>query len=255
MSSTMTTENSSPETRSDWSPPYTSFTTLMNTVDRMSTEGGVPARVDRSYLSNMPGGVRPTFVAGIRAIDLIDAESKPTQTFIDLVKADEAGRKEIVADILRRYYDEPLKLGAMATQSQLEEKFRAYGISGSTMRKAVGFFLAATKYADIKVSPHFKLPKREPGTTVRRKSTQAQTPDPTPEVPQTPTRDKKLHALIEGLIAELPASGEPFPQEKQDTWLELARMTFRLIYSTGDTASPATARTGFPPSSGGGGSD
>ena len=45
-----------------------------------------------------------------------------------------------------------------ATQGQLEEEFRSFGISGSTLRSAIAFFLHAAAFAEIPVSPHFKIP-------------------------------------------------------------------------------------------------
>jgi hypothetical protein len=215
-----------------WSPPYTSFTTLMNTINRMSEEGGVPSRIDGSYLSNMPGGSRPTFMASLKAFGLTDNQNKPTTELTRLVAADEDERKEIVGDLVRAFYPDVLDLPNLATQAQLEDIFRGFGVSGSTLRKAVAFFLAAAKYADIKHSPHFRLPKPQAGEARPRRSTRraAAPTAPAPETPRTPGPTAGLHPLIQGLIQELPPANAAFPKAKQEDWLELARVTFRLIY-------------------------
>lgn len=233
-----TTEDTGSPNGVAWSPPYTSFTTLTNTVTRMKEEDGVPSRLDGSYLSNLAGGTRYTFVASLKALGLIDDDAKPTSTLIELVEADEKRQKEIVADLIRTYYDGAWTLPANATQAELEKVFRGYGISGSTLRKAIGFYLAAARFADMTFSRHFKLPKLQPGErkpTTRKPAQQQQQqdgdPPPKPDPPQK-TGLEDLHPFVVGLIRELPKAGEPFPEQSQLAWFEIAKSTFRLIYNT-----------------------
>lgn len=229
-----------------FSPPYTSFTTLLHAVERMSGEGGVPERIDRSYLSNMPGGVQSTFIASLKSLALVNDQLEPSETLVQLVEADEAGRKSIIRDLLQERYEGPLALSPKATQQQLEEAFREYGITGSTLRKAVGFFLAAARFAEVPTSPHFKLPKAQPGErrVSRRKEGPAQVVPPgvDPPAPPQPPPEPRVHPLIAGLLRELPEPGEEFPQEKQEDWIAIAKATFRLIYRSTETrgdSSPA----------------
>jgi hypothetical protein len=243
------------EERREGAAPYASFTTLMNTVRRMAEEGGVPSRVDRSYLANMPGGVRSTFTATMKAFGFIDDELRPTDDLIAVVAAkDEDVRKNLVAELVRRTYPGPLSLPPMATQAQLETSFRQYGISGSTLRRAIAFFLAATEYAGIRRSPHFKVPKREPGerTTPKPKPTAQETPQaPNPNPPKSEPELEGLHPFIVGLIKELPPPGGMFPPEKQEAWFAIAKATFRLIYNVG-ASDDATVPITLTPSDGGG---
>ena len=217
-----------------WSPPYTSFVTLMNTISRMA-EDGMPSRVDRSYLQNLPGGVRSTFMASMRSFGLVDAQQHPTTELKRMVEGDEGVRKETIADLMRAFYPDVLQLPGNATQSQLEDVFRAYGMSGSTLRKAVAFFLAGAKFADITVSPHFRLPRATGSSDRTRRKTTVTAPQAapatTPGSDRTPTtRELGLHPFIEGLIRELPRPGDVFPEDKQDAWFAIAKATFRLIY-------------------------
>jgi hypothetical protein len=55
-------------------PPYVSFGTLINTLERMGVEG-VPDRIDGSYLTNMAGGTRSQFKVCLRSLGLIDEDS------------------------------------------------------------------------------------------------------------------------------------------------------------------------------------
>jgi hypothetical protein len=239
-------------TASGWSPPYTSFTTLINTLARMKEEGGPPSRLDGSYLSNYAGGTRYTFIASLKALGLIDDDAKPTKTLADLVAADEKTQKLIIAELVMEHYTDAVALPPNATQAELEKVFRDYGIGGSTVRKAIGFYLAAARFADIPISRHFKLPKLQAG---ERKTTAKKTEVHQPEQKQQepPLRHQQrsglddLHPFIVGLIRELPKAGEPFPDDKQKAWFEIASATFRLIYNT-DSPDVATVRLNVTPS-------
>lgn len=258
MSSTDTKNGSS------WSPPYGSFKTLMNTVSRMADEGGVPSRIDRSYLSNMPGSVRATFLSTLRSLNLIDGDAQPTERLTSLVDASEEGRKELIGDMIAALYADVVELPPMATQAQLETVFRNYGVSGSTMRKAIAFFLAAASFAGLTgLSQHFRVPKDPGGTDARPRSRRVNVPTTAPAaapVPLSVRSDAASHPLIAGLLRELPAPGEMFPQEKQEAWFTIAKATFQLIYKTNapedpDDPEPNVSVPKFVPGGGGGDSD
>lgn len=234
---TTETEETTSRNGAKWTPPYTSFTTLTNTIDRMREEGGPPSRLDGSYLSNYAGGTRYTFLAALKSLALIDAEGKPTPTLTELVGThDENRQKQIMSDVLHQHYTAALTLPANATQAQLESVFRNYGIGGSTLRKAIGFYLAAARFAGLTFSRHFKLPKLQPGekrTTTPKKTVEPESQEPERKLeppPRTPVDD--LHPLIVGLLRELPAAGAEFSEEKQEAWFAIAKATFRLIYNT-----------------------
>lgn len=232
--------------------PYTSFKTLLNTVDRMKEQGGAPSRVDRSYLQNMPGGERGIFMTALKYLGLVTADLEPTEDLHELVDADESARKEIVRRIVERVYEAPLALPKRATQSQLETTFRDYGVTGSTLRRAISFFLAATDFAGIERSTHFKLPPRD-------RTKKAKPDNGTPEVKERP--DEKavkppvrselegLDPFIVGLVRRLPAPGEVFTPGMRKTWLDTADNIFALIYKTGSDSDAAEARLSLTPSS------
>jgi hypothetical protein len=196
----------------------------------------------------MPGGERGIFTTGLKALGLVNEALEPTNEFHAFIAADEAGRKEIMRGIVERVYAAPLELPKRATQQQLETAFRAYGITGSTLRRAISFFLAATEFAGIERSPNFRVPKRErPTAKAKANPVTPQTPPPADVVPPkpdpTPTTPA-LHPFIDGLLRELPAAGQPFPKDKQDAWFEIAKATFRLIYPNGSDSREA--RTDIP---------
>lgn len=243
-------------TSGKWTPPYASWVTLQNTVERMADEGAVPARIDRSYLSKLPGSAQSELMAGMKALGLIDDEFKPQPALEDLVAASEDDRKKSMREIIERLYAAALALGPFATQAQLEGVFRTYGVSGSTLRKAVRFFLNASKFADVPLSPHFRAPRleaseRKPRTPKggRQDNGDDTLDDPPPPVPLA---GAIKHPFIQGLVKELPEPGAVFPEDTQEAWFATARGIFKLIYKTDapDDLEPRVTR--LAPEPGGG---
>ena len=220
----------------DFTPPNVSWTTMTNLIERFAKEGGLPSQVDRSYLSNLPGSTQTAVIAALRSLKLVDDSLSPTEDLESWVSEPD-DRQGLIAEILRIYYPGPLSLGPNATQQQLEDKFREFGVTGSTLRKAIAFFLSAASYAELALSPHFRVPKQPttgPSAPRRRTGGKPESPPPPsnrPEPPPVELPPAMKHELIAGLVRELPKPGAAFPDEKQDAWFEIAKATFRLIYN------------------------
>ncbi len=213
-------------------PPYVSFRTLLNAIDRMEGEG-MPSRLDRSYLSNLPWSTQNHFLAACRTLGLIDEAGRPNPILISLVEKPEE-RPELFAHILRDFYAGPMSLRGNATQAELEERFREYGLSGSTSRKAIAFFLHAAAYARVPLSPHFRSPR----TTDRPSAKRGKRPKPASANSQAegemqPTASApalQLHPFIEGLLRELPAENATWDKAKRERWLKMAELTVDMLY-------------------------
>jgi hypothetical protein len=221
-------------TDNGFTAPYTSFSTVLRLIERMAEEGGAPSRMDRSYLSNLPGGAQTVFIASCKTLGLIDEDMHPTQTLEALIDASPDDRKGLIGELVRKHYTGPLSLGARATQAQLEEEFRKLNVSGSTMRKAVGFYLNALKFAGIAYSPNFKLPKvTSNGSRPKRKSATEKEPEkPAGEGGGDEGAEVRgdLPTLVKGLIERLPADGETWSASEADQWLKIAGLTFPFVY-------------------------
>lgn len=148
-------------------PPYMSFATLLNQIERMEREG-TPSRIDRSYLVGMAGGTRNQFKMGLRSLGLIDESDQVTETLIRLAK-DPDQRPAILAQILRERFPRLVDLDENATRGQLDDVLGVYGLGVDTRRKAASFFVAASTYAGINLSPHIRPAKGvNSGTSHRR---------------------------------------------------------------------------------------
>jgi hypothetical protein len=235
-----------------FTPPYISFAQLLNVLERMQNEG-VPSRVDRSYLGSWSGSAQGQFLKAARSLGLIDEHGRPTELLKRLVREPES-RPEMVGQILQAKYPDALALGQNATQHQLEEAFRNYnGISGSTTRKAVTFFLHAAKFAGIPTSPFFKPGRASSGggagsrparSRGGRRTTSANDIPPTEPTPP-PSPLAGLHPAIVTLVQSLPefetnGAKPEFSNAEREAWFEYARATFNLIYALPDRDAKET---------------
>lgn len=142
-------------------PPYTSFVTFLNFIKGLR-QTGVPSRIDKSVLGNLSGSAQASLLPALKWLDLIDSNGIPSDKLEELVTADESMYSDVLKSVLEAHYtfinDGSITL-AKATGSQVEQKFREYGITGSTVVKCVAFFITAAKAANIELGPHVKAPK------------------------------------------------------------------------------------------------
>jgi hypothetical protein len=158
-------------------PPYVSFGTLINQLDRMEREG-VPGRIDASYLVGMSGGTRSQFKVCLRSLGLIDEEDRATDVLVRLAKNPDE-RPGLLADILRGRFPSLVALNGNATRGQLEEIMSDYGLANpDTRRKAMGFYVAAATFAGFTVSPHLRPAKGINSPSAQRRSRPARKRSP-----------------------------------------------------------------------------
>lgn len=191
--------------------PYVSFRTLLNLFDKMAG-AGTPPRIDRSYLGGSEGS-KTQVLSALRYFGLIDANGSVKETLTALVNEPDE-RPERIKAILHQYYPEAIALGKQnATQAQLEETFA--GLSGSTRRKAVAFFLKAAEYAKVNLSPNFKPPRergRPKGSRTKKKGSQSTMKDDSTPTHQaqsvTSTEDQQRSRYVELLIEKAEGAEE-----------------------------------------------
>lgn len=230
-----------PAETTQFQPPYMSWATFENIIDGLRAVG-LPDQIDRSVLGSRSGGDQSQFLRAARSFGLIDGEGAPTERLRRYV-GDPDERPGILRQILEENYPEVIALGTGATQQQLTDAFRAFGIEGDTVRKAIAFYLNAARQAEIPLSPHFKTTRPGAGGRRPRRTTKPKTPadqgDRTPP-PPPPDPFGDLHPAIVTLVQALPefedAADKPeFSSTDRDAWFAYARATFNLIYSLPDS--------------------
>ncbi|MBW8313163.1 MAG: DUF5343 domain-containing protein [Rhizobium sp.] len=146
-------------------PAYGSYKTLMSFVNETKELGHIPLRIDRTSMPKLSGAAAKEMLATLRFLGLITEKSEPTDAFGEFVNGTDDQRRASLEKMLRASYaflfSTPNFHIDRATGGQVAELFREHGngISGSTLQRAVSFFLAAAKEAGIKVSPSIKPPK------------------------------------------------------------------------------------------------
>jgi hypothetical protein len=170
-------------------PPYATYRAYVGLIDELRSHEVLPGAIDRGYLSKRSGSEQSALIATMKWFKLIDEAGKPTQLLRDYIAADEktapATFREMVVTSYGSITDGSFALDN-ATTNMLAEKFREYGIGGSTLTKSIGFFLSAAKDAGIKVSPHAKAPPAPSNGGTKRKT---KTPTPLPPTPQPAAPD------------------------------------------------------------------
>ncbi|MBT2304711.1 DUF5343 domain-containing protein [Variovorax paradoxus] len=144
------------------SPAYASHKSFNSFFDARREDGHVTTVVDRSLMSNFAGSTKGELLATLKFLGMIDDKGTPSKRYEEYVVADDEARKELLEAMVRNAYaflfEAPGFYIERATSNQVADLFRNQGINGSTLVRAVAFFLAAAKQAGIKVSPNIKPP-------------------------------------------------------------------------------------------------
>lgn len=155
-------------------PPYLSFQTFWSFLDELVSRP-LPGKLDRSVMRKKSGSDKANLAVALKSFGLID-ESWTVTGLNDLSKTDEAGRIQWLALQIRDHYAAQLEVSDdNGTEQQLRDSFKeAFGIeSADTVRKAMTFFLHATKKAGIETSHYFPSTRSgsgAPGTPKPRRA-------------------------------------------------------------------------------------
>jgi hypothetical protein len=155
-------------------PPYVSYRTFRNFLDKLQQK--LPARIDRSYWGDFLSGSNGTqLLAGLRFLDLVDQNGKPTDLLRKLASARGEGRSEVLRQIFSGSYGF-VSHGNVdlesATYAQVEEAFHtAFQLTEDVSRKCVKFYLSLAGDAGVSVSPFVAQHTRSPRGGQRIKNT------------------------------------------------------------------------------------
>lgn len=148
---------------------YVGWTTFANSLDSLAI--GIPNVIDKSVFPGQSGGVQSQIMAGLKFLGLIDDDGKPSAQLHALATTDESARKAALKKILQERYADLFALDlTKATSAQLYEKMaEAYNVTGDTREKAVRFFLAAVKYAELPLGRFLHEAKAATGGATRKR--------------------------------------------------------------------------------------
>lgn len=151
---------------------YIPWRTFTNTLDALAKH--MPNRIDRSAFPGQSGAGQQQILIAFRFFGLIGDDGKPTPTLFAIAVTDEAARKNALRKLVEQKYADLFALNlAKTTPSEFAEQMtKSYDVTGDTRLKATRFFLAATVYLGILVSPLLLRDKTKPagnGTPRKRR--------------------------------------------------------------------------------------
>lgn len=158
-------------------PPYLSLKTFLGALDALRE--GVPKRIDRAIWRSQSGAVQGQIMVAFRFFDLLDATDAPALPLLEkLAKADEAERKKLLKPLIDQHYQQIIAYDlTKMIPSMLNEEMEKFGVTGSTLRKAVTFFLQIAKYLDLPLSPYLRDKTRTSPRPRRQARAQAAPPN------------------------------------------------------------------------------
>jgi hypothetical protein len=233
-------------------PPYVSYRTFHNFVDRLQQQG-TPQRIDRSYWSSiLSGSTGPQLMAAMRFMGLVDANDKPTERLKLLVPADGEKRIQLIRGVATEAFSFVLKsnldLGS-ATYAQLEECFHSnFNLTDDVRRKCVKFFIAMAGDAGMPVSPHITRHTRSArgssGTRNGARKTvtnttqyplmpQGKSVPQAKKVPQGMEQLPENHSLLTMLIEKFPDFDPSWNDELKLKWISTFDVLFNKVIFKG----------------------
>jgi hypothetical protein len=135
-------------------PPYLPLKTLLTALDALRE--GVPKRIDRVIWRSQSGAVQGQIMIALRFFGLVDDSDLPTMPLLEkLAQGDEKERKALLKSVVEKHFAPIISHDlTKMTLPMLNEEMEKFGLTGSTLRKAVGFFLQTAKYLEMPLSPY-----------------------------------------------------------------------------------------------------
>ena len=135
-------------------PPYVSFKTFRSGVQSIR-EHGLPDVIDRSIWSAKSGADQTALLGAFKFLGLTDQAGETQQFLKDLVGTAENtdAEKHLLGSLMRQRYDKLFELDLeAATPNQVAEAIGSYGPQGSTLARAVRFFIKVAGHCGIPMS-------------------------------------------------------------------------------------------------------
>lgn len=228
-------------------PPYISFKTVTNLMERLEPEP--PPRIDGTVLAYLSGGYRSQVLTALRWLRLIDEAGNPSAELKEMVQSPSTRTVTIRRVLERRYADmfSAIDMGK-ATVGQLEEQFGKFGMAIETRKKSITFFVHACKFAEIPLSSYIAGGVKRTRTTTRRAPK-----NPAPagagggdngSAGAALTLAVPVHPMLSGAIQWLAENAPGWTEEQATAWCTQFVGSVKLVYPSASgrpTPMPAPA--------------
>ena len=211
-------------------PPYVAYRTFRTFLETLAVN--IPDRIDRSVFdSKFSGTATSQITSSLRALKLIDAQGRPSEELISLVRADGEQHHQILENILRRYYTPVFKLDLeRATKAQFREAMREFGCTESMLTKCETFFIHAATHAGIPLSTYLKSNRKassRPRASQRSNRSTNRTPSAENHKENANSlatyldqTDLTIRELAFRVLEKYPDFNPDWPKETQVSWMD-----------------------------------
>lgn len=222
--------------------PYGPFQTFRNFLEQLSSDSVLPGRIDTSVTLNMSGGGRSQLLLALRFFELVaGADDAVTDRLRSLVRQNEEARVQWAGSELRLRYAGALELSeAGGTNAQLREWFiEQYGHAGTTAEKAIRFFMQMADYANLELSPHFRLPRAGPARP-RKKPASRSGSEAVPDESRTTSAPRpQWDPAIEAWLKRLPGPEANWDHAERIAWTTAFNAMLDTVYPDSKARSEA----------------
>jgi hypothetical protein len=209
-------------------PAYIPWRTFGNFIKSLR-ETRMPTQVNRSLMNNLSYSTQAQLLAALRFLELIDSQGSPLPILSRIVDASETDESAIIKELVERRYAfvfSSLDLERVTTE-EIEKQFRQEGITGSTVTRAVAFFLGAAEAAGFTLSPHLKkrtkgvnasAPRQRRGNRRRARSDGGATNAIPPAPPSLPSNGTQT--IEQQLLGKFPELDNSWGEELKKLWFQ-----------------------------------
>jgi hypothetical protein len=209
-------------------PPYGAYQAFWSFILALSEHDPLPQHIENSAMGNRSGTSKSELYAALRFFELIDSEKRPTAKLRSLC---ENPTTDQMRELIQLHYRPVIDLRLeTATPGQVDAALRSMGTTKGTIPKARAFFIHGAQDVDIPLGRSLTSNRPPVPTRRRRGVRRSSRAEPSPSTRGTPTKEKAVHPLIDGLILGL-LREDPWDASSALQWLELARLTLAYVHN------------------------
>jgi hypothetical protein len=225
----MTTEREAPATNRPYPPPSNMTAVLQRLRSR-----NLPEHVNIEYLrdAGIPDGTLTRTFFGLRFLGLVNEYGEPSSALRQIATSTDEEYQTTLAGLMRTAYEEVFASidPSQDDQSRIVNFFRRYTPASQRDRMVI-FFLGMCREAGI---PTLDAPRRRETATASRTRSKTTTATKSRKR-ENPSGDSKppgagTHSALEMLIRSLPPVGQPFPADRREQWMNMAKATLEFMY-------------------------